>query len=800
MKKLFLLVVVSTFHLSSFTLHSQNAYWVFLTDKLDSTFDPYSYFDAKAIERYQQCGADLYDITNYPVNTSYVEQIKGMLSDNSECENQNSELIGVSRWMNALGVMATSKQIDAIEVLPYVLRVQPIEGTGLQLAEFSPFTSHLSPSTPGLFDIATVSGPLEAQLVRMGGMHFRDKGIDGRGVRIAVFDGGFPQVNTHVAFKHLRDNHQILKTWNFPKNTEDVYGWNSHGTMTLSCIAGRYYNDGETVDLGLATGAEFLLARTEVNSEPFKEEVWWQMAVEWADRNGANIISSSLGYGKERHYTRDMDGTSYVAKAGNLAARKGMLVVNSAGNEADDAQWRTIITPADADSVLCVGGIENSFTEYNHIEFSSYGPSADGRLKPNVCAFGYARTANTGKDYAYHYVHGTSFSCPLVAGFAACAWQASPGKTAMEMFHEIERSGDLYPYCDYSFGYGVPQASFFTQSSNHTIKQSTPTFRFEITEDSVRVIPTRPLRRTHLFYAYRRPSDHRLSFYGKMDVPYMDEDDNVTFSKGAIGRLTLIVHLDSYTDSIKLSEEESRKYSGDYYYTPCVSPNAVTSNLLGRQGDLKISQWGNNNTWRWNVYFGLGLPVKIDDAELSSNFWSPNWNFGFRVLRAFSKVYCLGVGIGYENSHYRFNDASVNALEASSPLVTTALGAMSDIDVRSLTFNEWSLELFQRVRLYPVGMFSNGLQWDLGVYGSLGFNYYELAGKAPAGANVDNTHHILSGFDAMTEYKWNFGITTRLTYDVIGLYARYRFNSLGSDPTAGKVLLPRLTIGLQLQF
>ncbi len=390
MKKFsFIALVILSFQFSIFSsAQAQQTYWVFLADKQGTTFDPYSYFDAKAIERYRQCGADLYDISNYPVSTAYEQGVSALAT----------EEIGASRWMNALGVVATPEQVAAIEALPYVLRVQMIEGNGMQIAS--------NPEIPGLSDYATVDGPLEAQLVRMGGKAFRDKGIDGRGIRIAVFDGGFPQVNTHDAFRHLRDNHQILKTWNFPNKKENVYGWNSHGTMTLSCIAGRMGDK----DLGLATGAEFLLARTEVNSEPFKEEVWWQMAVEWADKNGANIISSSLGYGKERHYTRDMDGTSYVAKAGNLAARKGILVCNSAGNEADDKQWRTIITPADADSVLCIGGIENSLTEYNHISFSSYGPSADGRLKPNVCAFGYARTANTGKDDAYHYVHGTSFS------------------------------------------------------------------------------------------------------------------------------------------------------------------------------------------------------------------------------------------------------------------------------------------------------------------------------------------------------------------------------------------------------
>ena len=774
MKKI---LTILAFVLMFCEVQAQQAYWVFLTDKQGTTFDPYSYFDAKAIERYRQCGADLYDITNYPVCPSYEQGVRALAT----------EEIGASRWMNALGVMATPDQIVAIEALPYVLRVQPIAANGLQLASVTQ-----SPELPGLMDFATVEGPLEAQLVRMGGKAFRDKGIDGKGIRIAVFDGGFPQVNTHSAFKHLRDNHQIIKTWNFPNNKENVYGWNSHGTMTLSCIAGR----ADDKDLGLATGAEFLLARTEVAPEPAKEEVWWQMAVEWADKNGANIISSSLGYGKERHYTKDMDGTSYVAKAGNLAARKGILVVNSAGNEADDKQWRTIITPADADSVLCIGGIENSLTEYNHIEFSSYGPSADGRQKPNVCAFGYARTANTGKsDNDFHYVHGTSFSCPLVAGFAACAWQASPGKTAMEMFRLIEQSADLYPYCDYSFGYGVPQADFFCNK----IAQPEPSFRFVIEEDTVRVVPTRPIKHSHLFYSFRRSDDHLLTYYGKMEIQYVDEHDYFTFSKNAIFDRTLTIHLDGYTDSLKLSKKEYEKYQGmsGYTFWPVASSDAVTSHLTGRNGDLVVSKWGSNNTWRYNLYFGLGLPVKFEDAEMNANFWSPSWNFGVRVLRAFSKAYCLGMSLDFNFSRYRFNDASVNKLEG---LLGVNPAGLDEVDTRSLYHREVGLELFQRIRLLPLGVMGNGLHWDLGIYGSYGSASYTLSGNTISPAPSSEVSITYSGIEALDAYKWNFGVVTRLTYDWIGIYARYRLNGIGQDVAADKVLLPRLTVGLQLTY
>ena len=772
MKKVFFTIVLV---LAAIGAQAQQVYWVFLADKAGTTFDPYTYFDAKAIERYRACGADLYDISNYPVSAAYEQGVAALAT----------EEVGCSRWMNAMGVVATAEQAARIEALPYVLRVQPIEGN-MQLAA--------KPSdNDGLMDYDTVPGPLEAQLVRMGGKYFRDKGIDGKGIRIAVFDGGFPRVNTHDVFKHLRDEGRILKTWNFCNNKENVYGWNSHGTMTLSCIAGRIYGK----DLGLATGAEFLLARTEVEAEPFKEEVWWQMAVEWADKNGANIISSSLGYGKERHYTKDMDGTSYVAKAGNLAARKGMLVCNSAGNEADESQWVTIITPADADSVLCIGGIENSLTEYNHIEFSSYGPSADGRQKPNVCAFGYARTANVTSNHATHYVHGTSFSCPLVAGFAACAWQASPGKTAMEMFHAIEQSADLYPYCDYSFGYGVPQAAYFTGDA----KPAEPTFRFVIEEDSVYVVPTRPIKHSHLFYSFRRSEDNRLTYYGKMNVSYADQGDAFTFSRNAIFNRTLTINLAGYTDSIKFTREEFEKYQGmsGYVFWPLVSKDAVTSGLKGRNGEFDVSNFGSNAKWRGDVYFMLGLPVKLQDEEMPFDGWSPATHFGLRLLRAFGKSYCIGMGLGWANTTYNYKGMEANKLD-------NLIGMAGIEDSFEKTFyrrarlNEFSLELFQRIRFVAAGIVGKGIHWDLGLYGSLCTTAYEVNGVNKSKDISDAVRYQLTAPKALADYKLNYGVITRLNYDFVGLYARYRLNGIGQAVADDKVLLPRLEVGIQLCF
>lgn len=442
MKKfiLLLLIIVEVVNLSA-----QDCCWVFFTDKHDCSFAPYDYFDSKAIERRQRQGIPLFDSTDFPVNESYAAAVSAF----------SEELIGTSRWLNAVAV--NTFHIDEIKRLPFVRAVSLIESsfTPASVSESLDSTEWMNISETKLFP----------QLQRMQGEQFVKNGLDGKGVRIAVLDGGFRLADKHSAFQHLRDNQQIIATYNFPLKQVDVYGWDSHGTMVLSCIAGM---NGDT-KIGLATGAEFLLARTEVALEPRKEEVWWMMGMEWADRNGADIINSSLGYGKDRYNPEDMDGTSLVARAANIAASKGILVCNSMGNEGDDRTWLTVITPADADSVLSVGGINEDDTPCS---FTSVGPTADGRLKPNVSAYGHAFVANPSGADRYTYAYGTSFSSPLVAGFAACAWQSHRQWTNMQLKSELEHSGDLYPHYNYVRGFGVPQASYFVQNQSITLKDT----------------------------------------------------------------------------------------------------------------------------------------------------------------------------------------------------------------------------------------------------------------------------------------------------------------------------------------
>lgn len=413
---------------------AQDKYWVFFTDKDGVSFDPFEYFDGKAIERRVLHGIPLCHFTDFPVKESYVEQVS-LLVDSSSY---------VTRWFNALAVYASPEQLTQVKRLLFVKQVEPMIYQAVLTSGDADYDTSLTENKRDL---------LKRQTERMGLADFEARGIDGKGIRVAIFDAGFPTVDTNPAFEHIRKEGRIIKTYDFVKKKENVYKFASHGTMVMSCVGGMI--NGKKI--GMATGAEFLLARTEMGlREPFAEEEYWLAAAEWADKNGAHIINSSLAYTYHRYFIEDMDGKkSLVARAANMAASKGILVVNAAGNDGD-GKWKKIATPADADSVLTVGGI-NPDTDF-HQGFSSYGPTANKKMKPNVAAFSKAITA--GKN-GLEVAHGTSFASPLVAGFAACALQASPGMTNMELFSEIEKSADLYPYFDYAHGYGVPQASWF---------------------------------------------------------------------------------------------------------------------------------------------------------------------------------------------------------------------------------------------------------------------------------------------------------------------------------------------------
>ncbi len=447
-------------------------YWVELRDKAGVQFNPAAYFNAAAQARRQRQHLPAADSTDFPLRPDYLRAVRL----------HTDSMLLVSRWFNAVACRATPAQAAALVCLPGVRRVSCLEGLALLPAARATAPRSAAPGKP----LSAADRQLARRQTRsLGADELRRAGLDGTGLRIAVFDVGFNGADQHPAFRELFARKQVLATYDFARHTPDVFHGGSHGTEVLACLAGRL-PDG--TPLGLATGASYLLARTErMHREIYAEELAWLAAAEWADRNGADIINSSLGYTVRRYFPEQMNGhRSLVARAASLAVRKGMLVVNAAGNDGDNDDWRIVGTPADADSVLAVGGLDPETGL--HLDFSATGPTADRRLKPNVAAFGTVLTVTPGGGYAR--VDGTSFSSPLVAGLAACAWQQQRGATAMQLFGKLQESASLYPYYDYAHGYGLPQAGRLLAAPGTAVSVA-PTVDF-VVADTVLAVNIRP--------------------------------------------------------------------------------------------------------------------------------------------------------------------------------------------------------------------------------------------------------------------------------------------------------------------
>jgi serine protease AprX len=537
MKKI--IVVFVLLMKASTSLYAQEKYWVEFKDKSGVTFDPYSALSERTIQQRISMHIPVMDSTDFPVNPGYREKVV-QLSDS---------VSWTSNWLNGIAVYASPNKIQQIKSLPFVREVISMNTGNSVLATADKFVDETSEKPFGLNKDQIAL--LKYQTERMKGNQFTSLGYDGRGIRIAIFDAGFPDVNKSPYFKKLFEERKIVSTYDFICRKENVYSNHWHGAATLSCIAGI----ADSINIGLATGAEILLARTErAIAERYSEEENWLAAVEWADKNGANIISSSLGYTVNRYFNYQMDGhSSLVARAATIAASKGILVVNAAGNEGSDS-WHYIDTPADADSVLTVGGTDPE-TDM-HIYFSSFGPTSDGRLKPNVCATGEVIAAE-GMTLAK--VSGTSFSTPLVAGFAACAWQAHREWTNMELFDEIEKSGNLYPYFDYAHGFGIPQADKILELR----KDVEPTFDFVIVNSQIKCVLREkysyPDQEEELGYLSRRnfyykieDKDGVMKYYYVLlaDRKEMLNFDATDFDKGDV----ISVHFEGYTSSIDFPE------------------------------------------------------------------------------------------------------------------------------------------------------------------------------------------------------------------------------------------------------
>lgn len=366
--------------------------------------------------------------------------------------------------LNAMSVEASPEVLAEISALPFVRRVDLVNSI-----QHSPEPAVSLPSSPS--DIAlndrTIVQPNAVNALDYGASltqnaqinvpDVHDLGYDGSGVVIAVFDSGFNRLS-HEAFESI----DIAGTRDFVNGDTDVgdggRGVGHHGTNTLSTIGG--FMSGQLI--GPAYGATYYLAKTEnTESELHVEEDNWCAAAEWAEAQGADIITSSLGYRDDfdagADYTAaDMDGdTTVITICADAVAENGIVVVNSAGNSGNGRQ-NTLGAPSDGDFVLAVGSVTSSG---NRSSFSSVGLSADGRIKPDVMAMGSSvRVASSRSDTGYTNINGTSFSCPLTAGVVALVLDANPNLSAAQVRDIMRNTASRANQPNREFGYGIIDA------------------------------------------------------------------------------------------------------------------------------------------------------------------------------------------------------------------------------------------------------------------------------------------------------------------------------------------------------
>jgi len=286
--------------------------------------------------------------------------------------------------------------------------------------------------------------PLALTLMKADEVH--TMGIDGSGVRVCVVDSG-------IDFSHpdllglalLGADGQPLAADFTETDLTDTIG---HGTAVAGCIAAQArqvytITDDQTGKpiaysriKGVAPGVRLMSAKVFDTRVASGYDSTIIAALEWAAQNGAHIVNMSLG-----GVSLPNDGSDPLSQAVSSLREQGILVMVSAGNEGGGLG--TLKSPGSSLGALTVGAstMYRSFAEIGFLAengkwtadqlaaFSSLGPSADGRVKPEILApgafdWGLAPAMGSEEGQLYQLFGGTSQAAPLAAGAAALIYQA----------------------------------------------------------------------------------------------------------------------------------------------------------------------------------------------------------------------------------------------------------------------------------------------------------------------------------------------------------------------------------------
>lgn len=431
------------YHRVAFPGGKYQIYRVALKDKRGTDYSlkhPERFLSQKALDRRSKQRLAV-DSTDLPISRKYLKKLA----------DKGFSVIGGSKWNNTVLVKDTSVSASQrLSALPFVSSVVRVFAGADSVMVSCPYK--VRPDTVQTrYKAPTSYGHGGSQIRVFNGQKLHEAGFRGEGKLIAVVDGGFMNADKIVYLKNV--NIPGTRNCVYPY-TSNIYDELDHGTMVLSTMA----TNKDSLFIGTAPGASYLLVRSEYGPlENLVEEDFWAQAVEYADSMGADIVNSSLSYTQfddkaASHKYREQNGlTALVSRTASTMASKGMILVNSAGNEGA-LSWKRIGFPSDACDVLTVGAIG---CDSINSTFSSIGPSHDGRIKPDVMAVGSRATVISGEGVITT-ANGTSFSSPITCGMVACLWQALPDKTASEIMELVRKSANRANCPDNIYGYGIP--------------------------------------------------------------------------------------------------------------------------------------------------------------------------------------------------------------------------------------------------------------------------------------------------------------------------------------------------------
>ncbi len=416
---------------------------LYLTDKKGSTYSlrhPEDFLSPKALERRKRLGVkvDNYDL---PLSEAYLKELR-------QCP--SLRIHNQSKWNNTVVVeVADSGYVSTLEQLPFVRSARCVWVSPDSVRVFSGKPRQEIITNKRDTTLTDVYGFSATQVRMLGAEKLHEAGYCGQGVTVGVIDGGFFNADLITGF----DSKRILGTRNFVRPNKSVYEELDHGMMVLSCMAANapHYL------VGTAPEANYYLLQSEDGeSEQLVEEDNWCAALEYADSLGCDLVTSSLGYyhfdhAYMNHSYKEQNGrTALNSISASLAASRGLLVLNSAGNSGMGA-WKKMGFPADATDMLTIGAVDRSLT---NTAFSSIGNTEDGRVKPDLMALGDDADVFD-DDGTVCEVSGTSFSCPITAGAVACLMQMFPNKKPTELIHALQQTADNAATPNNIMGYGI---------------------------------------------------------------------------------------------------------------------------------------------------------------------------------------------------------------------------------------------------------------------------------------------------------------------------------------------------------